>query len=74
VIVLLRAEPVLPACLKRLCVLSFVSRRTLNFFGVGMEYAPFIILYGLAFEWCYRTSGQPYAAAIAHEAAKKAAK
>ena len=39
-----------------------------------MEYAPFLILYGVAFEWCYRTAGEPYAAAIAHEAAKKAAK
>jgi|LauGreDrversion2_3_1035106.scaffolds.fasta_scaffold25460_2 hypothetical protein len=42
--------------------------------GLGIEYAPFIILYGIAFEWCYRTAGDPYAAAIAHEAAKKAAK
>jgi hypothetical protein len=46
----------------------------MQFMGFGIEYAPFIILYGIAFEWCYRTAGDPYAAAIAHEAAKKAAK
>ncbi len=46
----------------------------MQFLGFGIEYAPFIILYGIAFEWCYRTAGDPYAAAIAHEAAKKAAK
>jgi len=50
------------------------GRRTMQFMGFGIEYAPFIILYGIAFEWCYRTAGDPYAAAIAHEAAKKAAK
>jgi len=42
--------------------------------GFGMEYAPFIILYGIAFQWCWNTLGEPYAAAIAHEAAKNAAK
>jgi len=42
--------------------------------GFGMEYAPFIILYGIALQWCWNTSGEPYAAAIAHEAAKKASK
>lgn len=51
-----------------------IKRRTMQFMGFGIEYAPFIILYGIAFEWCYRTAGDPYAAAIAHEAAKKAAK
>jgi hypothetical protein len=51
-----------------------VRRRSLQFLGFGMEYAPFLILYGIAFDWCYRTSGDPYAAAIAHEMAKKAAK
>ena len=55
-------------------VLCDMRMRTLQFMGFGMEYAPFIILYGIAFEWCYRTAGEPYAAAIAHEAAKKAIK
>mmetsp|Transcript_2539 Transcript_2539/g.4057 ORF Transcript_2539/g.4057 Transcript_2539/m.4057 type:complete len:1460 (+) Transcript_2539:76-4455(+) len=51
-----------------------IRRRSLQFMGFGMEYAPFIILYGIALQWCWNTSGEPYAAAIAHEAAKKAAK
>jgi len=53
---------------------NVASRRSLQFMGFGMEYAPFIILYGIALQWCWNTSGEPYAAAIAHEAAKKAAK
>jgi hypothetical protein len=40
-----------------------LCRRRLQFMGFGMEYAPFIILYGIALEWCFRTAGEPYAAA-----------
>ena len=54
--------------------LTLISRRTTNFLGIGLEYAPFVVLYAIAFEWCIRTAGVPYANAIAHEAAKRAAK
>mmetsp|Transcript_8122 Transcript_8122/g.27262 ORF Transcript_8122/g.27262 Transcript_8122/m.27262 type:complete len:1434 (-) Transcript_8122:544-4845(-) len=62
---------VFPECLRSVVP---VRRRTTNFLGIGLEYAPFVVLYAIAFEWCIRTAGVPYANAIAHEAAKRAAK
>ena len=57
-----------PASLRRVTAL----RKRPTVFGIfGIEYLIFIPLYAYVLQWCIDTSGEPYAAALAHYAASQ---
>ena len=52
-----------------------LHRKRGTFLGLGLsfEHYLFLGLYALTLTQCYRTVGEPYAAAVAHDVARKAA-